>query len=190
MSKVTFDPGLGFFMPWPVVLVSVADPAQERTNLITVGAVAPTCARPPTLGIAVTPVRYSYELIRGAREYVVNIPRAELAAAVDFCGSVSGRDVDKFRAAGLTPLPGRRVSCAVVAECPINLECRVTKVAELGSHDFFFGEIVTVQVSEDILNKKGELDPELFDLYVGVRGTYRKVGRGLGGYGFGSEKFA
>ena len=189
MSKVTLDPSLGFFMPWPVVLVSVADPTHGRANLITIGAVAPACARPPTLGIAVTPLRYSYELIRNAREYVVNIPTVELAAAVDFCGSVSGRDLDKFQATGLTPLPGRRVSSPVVAECPINLECRVAKVAELGSHDFFFGEIVAVQVSEDVINEKKALDPNLFHLYVGVRGTYRTVGEDLGSYGFGREKF-
>ncbi len=189
MKKVIRDPGLGYFMPWPVVLVSVADPAQDRANLITIGAVAPTCARPPTLGIAVTPARYSYVLIERAREYVVNIPTAEQAAAVDYCGTVSGREVDKFQATGLTPVAGRRVSCPVVGECPINLECRVTKVAKLGSHDFFFGEIVAVQVSEDVLNGKKELDPELFHLYVGVRGVYRRVAGEIGGYSFGRKAF-
>ncbi len=187
MTKVTFDPSLGFFMPWPVVLVSVADPTHDRANLITIGAVAPTCARPPSLGIAVTPVRYSYALLQEAREFVVNIPTAELARAVDYCGSVSGRQVDKFQATGLTPVPGREVACPLVAECPINLECRVTQVAKLGSHDFFFGEIVAVQVSADVLTEEGHLDPDRFDLYVGVRGVYRAVREAIGQYGFGKD---
>jgi len=187
MAKVTFDPTLGLFMPWPVVLVSVADPAHDRANLITIGAVAPTCARPPSLGIAVTPVRYSYELLQEAGEYVVNIPTAELAKAVDYCGSVSGREVDKFQVTGLTHLPGKVVSCPVVSECPINLECRLTQVVKLGSHDFFFGEIVAAQVSADVLDDRNELDPTKFDLYVGVRGAYRVVGETLGRYGFGKD---
>ena len=187
MTKVTFEPSLGFFMPWPVVLVSVADPTHDRANLITIGAVAPTCASPPTLGIAVTPVRYSYALLQEAREFVVNIPTARLARAVDYCGSVSGRDVDKFQATGLTPVPGRKVTCPVVAECPINLECRTTQVAKLGSHDFFFGEIVAVQVSMDVLTKEKRLDPNKVGVYVGVRGAYRAVGEAIGQYGFGKD---
>ena len=185
MSKVTFDPTLGFFMPWPVVLVSVADPDHERTNLITIGAVAPTCAEPPTLGIAVTPPRYSYGLLREAGEFVVNIPTSDLAKAVDYCGSVSGRNVDKFQTSGLTPVPSQELACSSVDECPINLECRVVQVAKLGSHDFFFGEIVAVQVSADVLTEEKQLDADRFDLYVGVRGAYRVVREAVGRYGFG-----
>ena len=187
MSKVTLEPGLGFFMPWPVVLVSVADPTHERANLITIGAVAPTCAQPPTLGIAVTPVRYSYDLLQQAREFVVNIPTTQLAKAVDYCGSVSGREVDKFKATGLTPLAAEVVSCPVVAECPINLECRLTQIAKLGSHDFFFGEIVAVRVSADVLDEQRQVDTDRFDLYVGVRGAYRAVREVIGRYGFGKD---
>jgi len=187
VSKITFDPSLGFFMPWPVVLVSVPDPAHDRANLITIGAVSPTCANPPTVGIAVSPLRYSYKLLHEARQYVVNIPSAAEAKAVDYCGTVSGRDVDKWEASGLTPVPGTRISCPAVGECPINLECTVTKIANLGSHDFFFGEIVSVQVSDSVLDEKRQLDPARLDLYVGVRGVYRTVERTLGQYGFGKE---
>ena len=187
MTKVSFDASLGLFMPWPVVLVSVADPAHQRTNLITIGAVSPTCAQPPTLGIAVTPARYSYGLLQEAGEYVVNIPTVGLAEAVDYCGSVSGRDVDKFQAAGLTPVPSRTVLCQAVGECPINLECRVTQVAQLGSHDFFFGEIVAAQVSAEVVTDGKHPDAEQFDLYVGVRGVYRAVAGAIGRYGFGKD---
>jgi len=187
MTKVTLEPSLGFFMPWPVVLVSVADPAHGRTNLITIGAVAPTCAQPPTLGIAVTPPRYSYGLLQEAGEFVVNIPTADLAKAVDYCGCVSGREVDKFQATGLTPVAGQKLACEVVGECPINLECRVSQVAKLGSHDFFFGEIVAVQVSAEVLTEELQLDAERFDLYVGVRGAYRVVRESVGRYGSGQE---
>lgn len=181
------EPGLGFFMPWPVVLVSVADPVHDRAILISIGAVAPTCAEPPALGTAVSPRRYSHGLLVAAREFVVNIPTAGLARAVDYCGCVSGREVDKFQAAGLIPLPGRKVNRPVAAQCPVNLECLLTQTVRLGGHDLFFGEIAAVQVSDHLLSPDGKPDADKLDPYTGVRGRYRAIGEVIGPYGFGKD---
>lgn len=114
---------------------------------------------PLTIGISIRPSRYSHTLISQTREYVVNVPTIEIAEAVDYCGIHSGRDVDKFAATGLRPEPATMVKVPLIAECPINIECRVRDILRMGSHDVFVGEAVATHVEDWALDERGELDP-------------------------------
>ena len=121
--------------PEPPVLVSCGAP--EKPNLITVGWTGTICTQPPMLSISVRPERYSHHLIKESGEFVVNLPTESLVRAIDWCGVRSGRDVDKFAAMHLTAVPAAKVGTVLVEESPVNLECKVTQVIPLGSHDLW-----------------------------------------------------
>lgn len=174
--------------PVPVVLVSCGGAEGRKPNLITIAWVGSVCSEPPMLSIAVRPERYSHALIRAMGEFVVNLPSVDQAKVTDWCGVVSGRDVDKFSGAGLTPSPGLKVACPVVAECPLNIECRVRKSLELGSHTLFLAEVVAVQVSAGLVDSRGRLDLQRAGLMAFAHGHYFALGRHLGHFGFSVRK--
>jgi flavin reductase (DIM6/NTAB) family NADH-FMN oxidoreductase RutF len=140
------------------------------------------------LSISVRPERYSHEIIRTTREFVVNVPSARQARAVDWCGMISGRDEDKFSGAGLTPAPALKVRPPIVLECPLNIECRVQQSLELGSHTMFVAEVVAVQVSSDLVDGKGRLRLEKCGLLAFAHGQYFVLGRCIGRFGFSVRK--
>lgn len=142
--------------PVPVVLVSCGHGPQA--NIISIAWVGVVCSNPPQVAIAVRPERHSHGLIQKTGEFVVNIPTEAQVADVEYCGTVSGRGVDKFAARGLTPLPGTAVRTPLIAECPVNIECRVAHTFSLGTHDLFVGQVVAVQVSADVLDEHGQVD--------------------------------
>ena len=183
-------PGGAQLAPVPVVLVSCGDGVRKPHNLVTVAWCGIVCSEPPQLSIALRPERYSYGIIRELGEFVVNVPRASMAAAVDSCGVVSGRTVDKFARYGLTPQRASAVAAPLVAEAPINLECRVEKFLELGSHDLFIGRIVAVDVDAELVDDKGAFDAERADLLGYTHGHYRRLGEDLGRFGFSVRKAA
>ncbi len=177
--KVIKPPSTALF-PVPVVLVSCG---VERPNLITLAWVGTVCSEPPTIVIGVRPSRHSHALIAEAGEFVVNLPRAGQVGAVDYCGQVSGRDVDKWAACEFTPAPASQVHTPIVAECPIALECRVIHRLELGTHDLFVGQVVAVQVDEAVLGEGGRTDYARAEPLAYVGGDYWQLGAALGGYG-------
>lgn len=172
--------------PEPPVLVSCGSP--EHPNLITVGWCGTICTQPPMLSISVRPERYSHHLIRESGEFVVNLPTEALVRAVDWCGVKSGRDVDKFAAMKLTPVPAAKVGTVLVEESPVNLECKVTQVIPLGSHDLFLAECVAVDVDERLLNEDGKLCLQKAKLIVYSHGDYLALGRRLGTFGYSVRK--
>jgi len=185
MAKTTIKPSTYLY---PVPAVMVTSGPRERPNIITLAWVGTVCSDPPMVGISIRPSRYSHELISQHGEFVVNLPTAEQVNTVDYCGMVSGRDVDKFVEAGLTALPASAVATVIIAECPLNLECRVQQVLSLGSHDLFLGEIVAAQVDEKVLTAKGQLDlHRAMPLAYGEH-EYRGLGERLGSYGFSVKK--
>ena len=151
MSKVTFKPG-NMLYPLPAVMVSCQRPG-EKPNIITIAWAATVCTNPPMLSVSIRPERYSYEIIKETGEFVVNLTTRDLAWATDYCGVKSGRDIDKFKEAGLTGQASNEVACPGIAECPVNIECRVTEVKELGSHAMFLAEVVSVQVEDSYMDK-------------------------------------
>ncbi len=173
-------PGSTALFPVPAVLVSCG---IEKPNIITLAWVGTLCSDPPTLGIGVRPERFSHHLIAEAGEFVVNIPRADQVGVVDYCGQVSGRDVDKWAACDLTPRQAHKVNTQLIAECPVALECRVAQHLTLGVHDLFIGEIVAVQVDEAVLADRGQIDYEKAKSLCFAGGYYWQMGEYLGRFG-------
>ena len=172
--------------PEPPVLVSCG-PA-DRPNLITVGWCGTICTQPPMLSISVRPERYSHGLIRESGVFVVNLPTESLVRAVDWRGVKSGRDVDKFAAMGLHAAPAAKVETVLLEESPLNLECKVTQVIPLGSHDLFLAEVVACDVDERLLDPNGRLCLERAGLIVYSHGAYLALGRQLGTFGYSVRK--
>ena len=181
MSKLVKAP-FAALRPVPVVLVSCGH--GEEANIITIAWTGILCSKPPYVGISVRSSRHSYELIQETREFVVNIPGEELLKQVEYCGFVSGRDEDKFKTSGLSSLPGSGIKTPVVAECPINIECLVSQVIPLGSHDLFVGHVVAVQFSEEVLNDQGRVDNSKLKPILFTSDQYWGMGDLFGDFGF------
>lgn len=185
MSKVVKAP-FAALRPAPVVLVSCGHGAEA--NIITIAWTGILCSKPPYVGIGVRPSRHSYGLIQETGEFVVNIPGEELLGEVEYCGFVSGRDEDKFTTRGLTQIPGSGIKTPIIAECPINIECLVSQVLPLGSHDLFVGHVVAVQFSQDVLDDQGRVDNSKLKPILFTSDEYWGMGSLLGGFGFSQQK--
>ncbi len=181
MAKVVKRP---FVSSYPVPAVLVTCGHGEQANIITIAWTGTLCSKPPQLGIGVRPHRHSHTLIRERGEFVVNVPSERLLEKVDYCGMVSGREVDKFEATGLTAAPASVLKTPIIAECPINIECRVTQIIPLGSHDLFLGEVLAVQIDEEVLNEKRRIDYEKARPFAFTGDEYWGLGSLLGRYGF------
>jgi flavin reductase (DIM6/NTAB) family NADH-FMN oxidoreductase RutF len=162
--------------PSPAGLITSVD-AAGRPNIITLGEVFNLSIRTPVIvGIAIAPGRYSHELISASGEFVVNLPTGELLPKVLECGSFSGREVDKFAQVGLTAIPATHVKPPLIAECPVNIECRVVSVQTIGDHDLFAGEALIHHVSPAILNESGQIDPAKLSTVVIAGGHFFDLG--------------
>ncbi len=136
--------GIMTFPGFPVVLVCI------QKNILTVAAVSFFSFDPPMVMIGIVPTRYSFELIKNSQDFSINIPKQDQLEAVLICGSKSGRDVNKFEAAGLTPKKSLKIASYLIDECPVNLECKIVHTLDLqGSHTWFIGEIVAAQKTKD-----------------------------------------
>ncbi|MCL6634630.1 MAG: flavin reductase family protein [Peptococcaceae bacterium] len=183
IKKITREPSAVLF-PVPTVLVTSCLAGGEP-NIITIAWTGIMNSEPPVVYIGVRPVgRHSHRLIRESGEFVINIPSAGQARAVDYCGTVSGRDVNKFRETGLTPLPASRVAAPLIAECPVNVECRVRQTISLGSHDVFIADVLAVHYNEDVLDDRGRPDLDKIRPYGYCFNEYRMISGKLGSYGY------
>jgi len=170
--------------PSPAGLVTSIT-GDGRPNIITLGEIFNiSIASPVIVGIAIRKGRYSHELISATREYVVNLPTAGMAKIVDLCGSVSGRRVDKFAKFGLTPVEADEVSPPLIAECPVNIECRVIGIQEIGDHDLFLGKAVAVHIAEEALDEHGRVIVDRLDPLCYVHSAYWSLGARIGPHGF------
>lgn len=183
--KVLREPTTALY-PVPAVLVSCGTGSQA--NIITLAWAGTVCSDPPLIGLGVRPGRHSHTLIADVGEFVVNLPRADQVQLVDHCGMVSGRDEDKWEACGFTPSPAAQVKVPLIAECPVNIECRLRQTISLGSHDLFIGEVVNVQLDENVLTNQGRLDIAQLDSFAYHSGEYRRVGDLLGTFGFSKRR--
>ena len=181
MSKKSIEPGL-LLGPVPAALVSCAD-KDGKGNIITLAWVGVVNSEPPMVSVSVRPSRYSHGLILETKEFVVNVPTADMAEKVDGCGVTSGRNINKFETFGLTPLRGMLDYAPYIGECPICLECKVKQVLNLGSHDLILGQIINVMADETVLDHAGRYDPVALEFlgfsgghYLGARKTGQKAG--------------
>ena len=186
MERQLWKPG-NMLYPLPVVLVSTAS-ADGKDNIFTVAWTGTVCSDPPMVSVSVRPERYSYSLIRESGEFVINLTTEKLAFATDYCGVKSGRDVDKWKEMRLTKIPGSVVKAPLVGESPVNIECRVKDVIELGSHHMFVADVVAVHAQERYMDQKGKFDLAKADPIVYSHGTYYTIGRPIGTFGYSVKK--
>lgn len=167
--------------PIPAVMVSCGD--MEKSNIMTIAWTGVLNSEPPLVYVSIRPTRYSYEIIKQNKEFVINIPDESLVWATDFCGTKSGKEVDKFKEANLTKEQCQYVKAPAIAECPISLECRLVEIKKLGSHDMFIGEVLSVNAKTEIVeNEKINLAKANLITYLGQEYyvANRKVGdRGI-----------
>ena len=183
MAKQTWKSG-NMLYPLPAVMVSAAD-REENQNIITVAWTGTVCTNPPMLYISVRPERYSYHMIRETKEFVVNLTTEKLARATDWCGVKSGRDGDKWKEMKLTPEKAKKLQYApLIKESPVNIECRVVEIKELGSHHMFLAEVVAVHVDEAYMKENGKFELNDTGLLAYSHGTYLGLGRKIGTFGY------
>ena len=186
MAKQHWKPG-NMLYPVPAVMVS-CQRQGEKPNIITVAWAGTVCSEHAMVSVSIQKKRYSYGIIRDSGEFVVNLTTKKLAKATDYCGVRSGRDVDKFAETGLTPCPSQAVGCPGIAQSPVNIECRVTEVKNLGSHDLFLAQVVGVSVDETLLDASGRLRLSRSGLMVYSHGNYFEVGQQIGSFGYSVKK--
>lgn len=189
MSKQIWKPG-NMLYPLPAVMVSVGD-RTGNTNILTVAWTGTICTNPAMVYISVRPQRHSYHMIQETEEFVINLTTEKLAKATDYCGVRSGRDVDKWKEARLTPLRAETLQYApIIEECPVNIECKVTEIKELGSHHMFLAEVSAVQVDGTYMNAQNKFELNKTGLLAYSHGEYLGLGKKLGTFGYSVRKNA
>lgn len=186
MSKELWKPG-NMLYPLPVVMVSLAD-KNGKSNIITVAWAGTICTNPPMVSISVRPERFSHGILKETGEFVINLTTKDLAFATDYCGVKSGRDVDKFKEMGLTAIPAEKIACPMIEESPVNIECKVRQVMELGSHDMFIADVVAVHADEKYMDEKHKFHLEAAEPIVYSHGAYLVCGEQIGTFGYSVKK--
>ena len=180
--KISSKPG-PLLAPVPSVMVSCG--TYEEPNIITIAWTGIINSDPPMTYISVQRSRYSHDIIEQSGEFVINLVPANLAKAMDYCGVRSGRDVDKFGSQGLTREEADTVSAPLIAESPVNIECKVTDIKRMPTHDMFMAEITAVHIDEKYVDEKGAYDFGAMDLVAFNHGKYyRLLPEEIGTFGF------
>ncbi len=185
MTKITWKPGT-LLAPVPPALISCG--TVEKPNVMTAAWTGIIASDPAMTYVSIRPSRYSHQIIKESKEFVINLPNLPLAFATDWCGVKSGKDVDKFKEMNLTPSPCSQVKAPQIEEAPVSLECKVKSITNYGTHDMFLAEIVAVNVDDKYIDEAGKLWLEKAGLLAYVHGFYYTLGRKLGKFGFSVEK--
>ena len=185
MAKMKWKGG-ALVAPVPPVMVSCGN--MESSNILTIAWTGIINTIPPKTYISVRPSRHSYSIIRERGEFVINLTTAELVRSADFCGVHTGAKVDKFARCGLHKESATAVAAPLIAESPLALECRVTDVLPLGSHDLFLADVVAINVDESLIDEKGKLCLDRAGLAAFAHGEYFSLGKKLGSFGFSVRK--
>ena len=186
MAKQVWKAG-NMVYPLPAVMVSCRD-KEGNDNIITVAWTGTICTNPAMAYISVRPERHSYNMIKETGEFVINLTTRELTYATDYCGVKSGRDVDKFKECKLTKEPAVNVNVPMIKESPVNIECKVERIEELGSHHMFVAKVLAVHADEKYMDEKGKFDLSKADLIVYSHGEYHSMGEKLGTFGYSIKK--
>ncbi len=181
MSKVTWKPGT-FLYPIPAVMVSCG--TMEKSNIITVAWTGIINTNPAMVYISVRPTRYSYNLIKEQKEFVINLTTSNLVKETDWCGVKSGEKVDKFKEMNLHKEKANFVKCPMIKESPVSVECKVKEIKDLGSHTMFIAEVLAINSDEKYIDNKGAFDISKCNLISYANGGYYSMGKKLGRFGF------
>ncbi|MBP5259871.1 MAG: flavin reductase family protein [Paludibacteraceae bacterium] len=185
--KINWKPGTLLY-PLPAVMVSVgADPSEY--NILTVSWTGTICSDPAMCYISVRKSRHSYPLLEKNKCFVLNLTTEDLSYATDWCGVKSGAEVNKFEAMGLTPVPAQRIAAPVIAESPLNIECEVVEIKELGTHDMFIAKVVNIQADERFIDPQtGAFNMKEANLIAYMHGGYYSIGKRIGKFGWSVQK--
>ncbi len=185
MDKLKWK-GAALLAPLPAVLVTSRYKGED--NMFTVAWAGIINSDTPKCSISIRSSRLSYDMIKNSGVFVINLPTSYMAKAVDYCGCVSGRTTDKFATTGLKTQQADKVDCLILDDCPISLECKVSDIISLGSHDMFLADILAVNVSPKYVDEKGKLHIERCSLLAYAHGTYFALGKKVGQFGFSVRK--
>ncbi len=185
MSKIQWKSGT-FIYPIPAVMVSCG--TMEKSNIITVAWTGILNTNPAMCYISVRPERYSHEIIKENKEFVINLTNKNLAYATDWCGVKSGRNTDKFKEMGLTKEKANFVKAPLIKESPVSIECKVKEIVPLGSHDMFIAEILSIDADERYIDQKGAFDISKCDLIAYANGGYYTLDKKIGKFGYSVQK--
>ena len=175
-----------FIYPLPAVMVSCG--TMEKSNIMTVAWTGILNTNPAMCYISVRPERYSYNLIKTQKEFVINLTNEKLAYATDWCGVKTGAKVDKFKEMHLTKEKAQFVKCPIIKESPVAIECRVKEVIDLGSHHMFMAEVLSIDSDEQYIDEKGSFDISKCKLIAYCNGHYYTMGKKIGRFGFSVQK--
>lgn len=183
MEKRIWKPGTLIY-PLPAVMVSCGDINGEM-NILTVSWTGTICTNPPMCYISVRPERHSYNMIKEHGEFVINLTTEQLAQMTDFCGVKSGKEINKFEVCNLTPVAASQVKAPLIGESPLNIECKVTEIKPLGSHDMFIAEVVAVHANENLFNPETDaFDLNAAQMLAYSHGHYFGLGKKIGRFGY------
>jgi len=185
VKKIRWDAGT-LLAPVPAVLVSCGD--MEKSNVFTVAWTGIINSTPAKTYISVRKERFSHQIIKETGEFILNLTTRDLVRATDFCGVKSGRNTDKFKLMNLSKQDANEVKCPIIGESPVSIECRVTDIIELGTHDMFIADILCVDVSENLVDNVGRLELDKADLIAYSHGEYFALGEKLGKFGYTVKK--
>ncbi len=173
--------------PVPAVMVSCGR-KNEKPNIITVAWCGTICTNPAMAYISVRPERYSYDIIKETKEFVINLVTKDLTYACDYCGVRSGKDVDKFKEMKLNIEKSIYVSAPSIKESPVNIECRVKQIVELGSHHMFIAEVLGVTIDDKYMEPSGRFNLNAAGLVAYSHGEYYSLGEYIGKFGYSVKK--
>jgi flavin reductase (DIM6/NTAB) family NADH-FMN oxidoreductase RutF len=185
MAKIKWRGG-AMLSPVPPTMVTCSD--GEHDNVFTVAWTGITNTIPPKTYISVRPSRHSYEIIKKSGVFAINLTTEELVRAADFCGVHTGAKIDKFERCCLEKEPAQEIDCPILAKSPLVLECRVSDIIPLGSHDMFLADIVAIDVDETLVDGNGKLHLERAKLVAYAHGDYFELGKRIGTFGYSVAK--
>ena len=185
MAKVMWKAGT-FEYPIPAVMVSCGD--MEKSNIITVAWTGILNTNPAMVYISVRPSRYSYNMIKDSKEFVINLTTKDLVKQTDWCGVRSGESYDKFKEMNLHKEKANFVQCPLIKESPVSIECKVKDIIDLGSHHMFMAEVLSIDADDRYIDEKGAFDISKCDLIAYANGGYYPLGDKIGKFGFSVQK--
>ena len=185
MSKRVWKPGT-FVYPIPAVMVSCGD--MEKSNIITVAWTGIINTNPAMVYISVRPERFSHNIIKETGEFVINLTNKDLAYATDWCGVKSGSKVDKFKEMNLSKEKANFVNCPMIKESPVSIECKVREIKELGSHNMFIADVLSIDATEEYFDETGGFDITKCNLIAYANGKYFELGEQVGKFGYSVKK--
>ena len=186
MTRVNWRPS-NLLNPVPAVMVSCAD-EEGNANVMTAAWTGTICSDPVMVSVSIRKNRYSHDIIQRTGEFVINLTTDELVRAADFCGVRSGRDIDKFEACKLTPIPSKEVAVPAIAESPVAIECRVEKCIPLGSHDMFLAKVLAVSIDDSYMDEKSKFHLNKTGIVAYSHGEYFELGKRDGSFGYSVRK--